>query len=978
MWDADPMSAYPPNRRPSQAGQTLVLAVMVMFLLSVLGAIFITLLGRNIGATTRHGQGLTAQYLAEAGIRYADAQLTNGPDGADWRPAPTNLDYAPNPQTSDRTNWTPTPWQGNPNWEPDPDFRWIRPYAPAERPPIVPGTGGLGVAGPSGGYTRVGYGDGRFLVRVTYNPSNWIGAPVSPDVPAGARPGANGEIGPTPLSKFIRIESVGREGVVDPRDPTTFTPTNLRREMVAFKPIGVTDYLLFVTDKDRTTPTTALGVDPFPLTDGRTYSSQAPGGKGHAHALASFYGPIRINGNLEWHGEPTVFLNTDTAGGALVESNRGDTVEVAGEVTLANPGTDVTIRTPRQSGKALPSADPRFSTLGGLYRDGLGGTDSAGRPRGTRRIEAPDLDAVAPGSHITRYRLLTRNSGSSIPGLSPDQAEAAAQAGLGAGIYIDNRRQRQVESSSFTLVDDWLNPGNSVTSNWQGQMYLPPGVVITLLGGPTVVPNGALLDGRIVGDKSDPVARNDPDPLVLRRGAIRITRTDPGGTWQTIDGRNSGQVTEYFQYPLLPGEALTAPMRLPNRPPTFQNGVIFAEGNVRIRGKLPPDIIGPDKRSQGESLTVVSGGTIYIEGNVLKGDPAGSNPPASGIALLARDYVCVNTTSFFTSPPEGLSGDWSTLGDISYTALYQPPHERYGVFVTSAVNPALYPTDNISEYLRPGGQLGSLGGQVTAGIVKAPDVKVELFTQHTAEDYAPTSPSGGSLPPGAGGGGGQGGAYGTMAWLVQNGKVHPDWNPRPITSVKTQWSYDVTPLMYPQGLPWSANPSIENWLEIRYYSGSPYWLARFAVAPMDVRIEAALYAQGGSFFIIPGVWFNSNPRDTRANLENTGRRALPNVPAKSSYPLAYEPLDIKITVVGAISENRMASEKAQEEWARHWGWTPLTKPSGAETAHGGDGLAFEYDPDLRRTLRFDSWGRPLPLMPKLPVSPDLVFFGEAS
>jgi hypothetical protein len=102
-----------------------------------------------------------------------------------------------------------------------------------------------------------------------------------------------------------------------------------------------------------------------------------------------------------------------------------------------------------------------------------------------------------------------------------------------------------------------------------------------------------------------------------------------------------------------------------------------------------------------------------------------------------------------------------------------------------------------------------------------------------------------------------------------------------------------------------------------------------------------------------------------------------NLPPKSSYPLAYEPLDIKVTVLGAISQNRMASEKAQEEWARRWGWTPLTKPSGAPTAHGGDGLAFQYDPELRKTLRFDKWGRPLPLMPKLPVSPDLVYFGEA-
>ena len=38
------------------------------------------------------------------------------------------------------------------------------------------------------------------------------------------------------------------------------------------------------------------------------------------------------------------------------------------------------------------------------------------------------------------------------------------------------------------------------------------------------------------------------------------------------------------------------------------NGVVFAEGNIRIKGTLPP----------GVKLTVVSGATVYIEGNILE------------------------------------------------------------------------------------------------------------------------------------------------------------------------------------------------------------------------------------------------------------------------------------------------------------------------------------------------------------------------
>ncbi|HEY3282460.1 MAG TPA: hypothetical protein VGN26_09320, partial [Armatimonadota bacterium] len=99
---------------------------------------------------------------------------------------------------------------------------------------------------------------------------------------------------------------------------------------------------------------------------------------------------------------------------------------------------------------------------------------------------------------------------------------------------------------------------------------------------------------------------------------------------------------------------------------------------------------------------------------------------------------------------------------------------------------------------------------------------------------------------------------------------------------------------------------------------------------------------------------------------------------KMPYPYYGEPLDIKVTIYGAISENKPAGEQADEAIYRRWGWTPLSKPSGALTAHGGDGLSLLYDPMLRSSLRFDSYGRPLPLAPRLPTSPDLVYFGESS
>ena len=57
-----------------------------------------------------------------------------------------------------------------------------------------------------------------------------------------------------------------------------------------------------------------------------------------------------------------------------------------------------------------------------------------------------------------------------------------------------------------------------------------------------------------------------------------------------------------------------------------RNGVIYGEGNLRIEGRLP----------EATQLTVVSAGTIYIEGDLQKSDPC------STVALLADQHVCIN------------------------------------------------------------------------------------------------------------------------------------------------------------------------------------------------------------------------------------------------------------------------------------------------------------------------------------------------
>jgi hypothetical protein len=190
------------------------------------------------------------------------------------------------------------------------------------------------------------------------------------------------------------------------------------------------------------------------------------------------------------------------------------------------------------------------------------------------------------------------------------------------------------------------------------------------------------------------------------------------------------------------------------------------------------------------------------------------------------------------------------------------------------------------------------------------------------------------------------------------------------------------------------------------------WLiARSAIAPHDIRIEAAMFAEEGSFFVIPGHWFNTNSDDNRPDyLAGSGSysgvaladrplhryRTFGNTP---SVPFYAEPLDVRITMFGALSENMPAPMSQQVEWLKKWGWIPRELgestvnipdqhvPNGYNIAAPGTtavpNLILTYDPNLATAtldgltyIRRDENGWVLPPMPRLPVSPTLAYIGD--
>lgn len=171
-----------------------------------------------------------------------------------------------------------------------------------------------------------------------------------------------------------------------------------------------------------------------------------------------------------------------------------------------------------------------------------------------------------------------------------------------------------------------------------------------------------------------------------------------------------------------------------------------------------------------------------------------------------------------------------------------------------------------------------------------------------------------------------------------------------------------------------------------------------------------MYAEEGSFFVIPGPWFNPNPNDTRANYATLGSTAAERQLARyedfgagPNTPFYGEPLDVRIEIIGAVSENMPPPMAIQAEYLRKWGWIPSFLDAEGTTyipaSHaGGQNLAtpgvvapnliFTYDPVLATghsgtgvnnpVVRIDDYGRPLPPLPRLPVSPAISFVGDVS
>lgn len=1077
-----------------QGGQTLIIAIIILGVLLIIGFAFAGIISRNIIEAGRNQVRNASAELSQSGINLAHYQLVNSPEGADYRPARTF------PSDYDATLPLATVQLSR-----DPDALYLRPGSglvvtpnPANPAETTVDMGGPDFKGP---YSREFTSKGRRLVRIRQVANDYEGIARQSDgtmreagkaksyiiIESVGRVGSltsRGKADPSSsLPKAVQVsgfasgaqvvQAVGEAKGLD-------TTVNIdSKKMIAFASIGLIEHGLFVTDKFSKRETAQIGLPIQPAGSsaldaagwgvtyagqpvevqsvlGRSFTEPTPGRSNNWRTIPGG-GSIYINSPVEFYGQNRINLNVTL----------GESLMVAGSIKPANSEARlfitrtfydraadlwrstfnatntnttpivVTGQNPRPGGTfPMDSTDSQFDTVGGTLRDRESLTDSTGNPRAAARKEPPSMLTVDPANGANRYYTLTRNSGRMING------RQIGRFGYGSGIYIDSAEranldtedERREQGAVRSLPADWLNPNNPNSVGWQGPYYIPVATSINLLpdgfeitrdsrsnrrfwrnanGAPT---NTSTCKYRI-RQVEFPVGSGNFVPFIINSIMFPNLVNAANGTLTDNDFRNNG---EPF------------------------NGVIYSEGDVRVRGVIATDV----------QITIAAMGTVYVDGSITKGlinvtntDPSAygtvlARPSRSMLMLMARDFITVNTTQFF-GPATGQSPATKTT-DI--TADTPNPVE-----LDASDSPELTFT---SEFLLgadagPGGNVlnpqtwSPYGTQYTAYASGSP-LLPDFLMSVSADDNGPTYASLDIMPlsfvdPGA------------SVWRTYPFPRTVDFGTgafvfnaadpyfAPAATIPVYGLGDPTINAYPkfETMPFpSIFPSATSTQRrITGYAGPNSYelalqdptlfklrlsavgqtapknmlVARTAIQPHDIRIEASMFAEEGSFFVIPGNWFNTNSDDTRERFNNdvasfggpqANLRRFQSFGSGPSVPFYGEPLDVRVQIFGALSENMPAPMSQQLEWKKKWGWIPNRFGSTGEyipSQHVPNGyvingpntavpnFTFSYDPALAfasadgvNPIRRSPEGWVLPPLPRLPVSPVLSYFGESN
>ncbi len=860
-------------------GQALIIAVIVMFLLVGLGGYFVAIINASLVQSARIEDKRQLDGISRAGLEIARNQLRFSSDGADWRP-----DEGP-----DKNN-----------------VGWIR---------VEKGFCKIAVSyGPVDEYTK--FGDNILDKYIKISVDSVLSLPNPPDDTMATTAGID------EYQAYLK-------GF---QNPQRF----LKRSIVALMPVGLTDNLIWLTNIDGSNEPMVLGsgllmktpdilnsnssatVDVFTTMDRNPTSYDFNITTNVQTTISAFYyrpvyeGPIYAKGDLQlgagWfyllNEKYKKEINPDIYSPYRIDAgiyknqydiNRVD--QIVATNSLSDYGTaTASVMVNIQGSDKIISDSNRVSI----------NNKSVIRTRDNDniipQINAPKLNEIGSGYSADRYRRLTRDSG--IWNGSVNTGEL----GYGNGIYIDNRGDRQFDGDIDKLRDNWMMRSSDYWDNY-GIYHPDKRLVSTDPGAVTIV----LRDWKYTSGDTDSV---DDIPRI----ELRYDKPFKDESGKIIDNLNKGYYSVEMPYP--------------------RNGIIFAEGNVivinepssdssRLGGlptskaydirtnpsKKPLPLIGSTTQAWGGykdkdstqyyvndynrrfDLNIVSGGTIYIQSNLLNpasrkqkyiaqigsetNDTAsgniawnGSNPYQSNydskLALFAMDNVCFNPTPALFTPPE-ISP--RSLGDGKREKTYiigngSSQFVNYPFTTSGVINPGMrlllrhgynnLPTDS-----------ASINSSIIDSIVAGNPLFTDLSVSFQANYF--------DLTP--------------QSWQISSllSPKNGSGNNNNITlTVKSAKEYIIG----------AGNNETE-------YVEKDFLGPGMMVTGQDMQIDALIYAQRGHWFVIPGHYYNESTKPELANM-------------RWPFPKYHEPLDVRFILNGAIVENRPAPPEDEDEWMSHW------------------------------------------------------------
>ena len=677
--------------RSRHRGQALILAVLVMLMIAVVSAGFLVVVSGNLNQTARLGDKSRAVEAARSGVRFVNEQLTFSKLGENWRPGfkTTGSVALDNRLRAEGESQMPQPGDASFNLYYTPVDRangWAGIYAKFPDP-LAPRTDAptflarvqrIAATNPTNdpNITDPSDADSSDPNKIGALKITVIG--LSPDDPAAFhkivayKGGQN-----APIGRFMRtVTNWDFKNKTVPSATANYDNTSqiltLSNMKGAFPPVpftlvigdaGSADLGSAVVDSIPANGQLHLADDPFgknltgvrvevaaqlgsslplvaaPGTDSAvdfnldgTIANDKSENTSLAVSQATSAGSARINGGLSLTGAVAL---------PALDATEGKTVRVSGLMIQQAPTAD--------SKATISAVNPTIATTdlangsnaanfpgAGISTDVV--SDGADRlqnnPGGNRNVSPFAPPDFASGAGATRYRQITRES-TSLVLTQPD----AASFGFGEGLYINNPSDRERvwdgaklrDMTQGELVKMWLSrtaSGADDTSARFNRTSAPATSVAVdasleeqhLRG--WVAPDEFKARGALVELFNDAADGNKAKIAVTLDARSDNSSAGPNNALGPVDVKAWRDATGTIQNGVY--------RRVFDWP---KNGVVFAEGNVRVRGEAA---------NAPRSLTVVSQNNIYIDGSVGAG--------AKKVLLLARKNVVANPTAAIFRP----------------------------------------------------------------------------------------------------------------------------------------------------------------------------------------------------------------------------------------------------------------------------------------------------------------------------------------